>query len=212
MIRIITSGFTEGFPEDFAKALHTYIKEGSKLAFVASEFEKRYETTDRYCRLFMKMFIDQGITFQSVTVVDGRMSPKEAQDTVKNADVIWLSGGDTPTEFSYFQKYGLIPVIQQHKGVVIGMSAGSINMTKTAICTLTCGHDKQEIYEGLGLVDFSVEPHLDKENILEELLHLSETYPIYGICDNGAIICDNEDKIQYIGEVYLLKDRKAVRI
>jgi len=70
----------------------------------------------------------------------------------------------------------------------------------------TCEHYKLEIYEALGLVEFSIEPHLDKDNITDELLVLSEKYLLYGICDNGAIIC-TEDNISYIGDVFLIDNR-----
>jgi len=157
------------------------------------------------------MFSDCGITFSSVKVIDGRMSKETAQDIVRNADVLWLAGGDTPTQFAYLESYGLIPCIREQKGVIIGMSAGSINMTKTAVCTLTCEHDELKIYEALGLVEFSVEPHLDKNNITEELLLLSEKYPLYGICDDGAIICA-EDNTLYIGEVFLIDKGQVIRV
>ena len=84
-------------------------------------------------------------------------------------------------------------------------------MTKTAVCTLTCEHDKLEIYEALGLVEFSVEPHLDKDNITDELLVLSEKYPLYGICDDGAILC-TENNTLYIGDVFLIANRHVTRV
>ena len=111
-----------------------------------------------------------------------------AQDLVSNADVLWLAGGDTSTQFNYLESYGLISCIREHKGVIIGMSAGSINMCKRAICTLTCGHNELKIYKTLGLVEFSVEPHFDKDNISQELLILSEEYPLYGLCDDSAVL------------------------
>lgn len=149
------------------------------------------------------MFLDAGITFYSVEVIDGRISSEVAKEKVKNADVIWLAGGDTTTQFAYLKAYGLISCIREHKGVIIGMSAGFINMAKTAVCTTTCEHRKQEIYDAPGLVDFSVEPHLDKDNISEELRTLSEKHPLYGICDDGAIICTDDNTI-YIGDVFLI--------
>lgn len=91
------------------------------------------------------------------------------------------------------------------------MSAGSINMAKTAVCTLTCQHNKLEIYEAIGLVEFSVEPHLDKDNISGELIALSEKYPLYGICDNSAIIC-TEDNTSYIGDVFLIDNRHVSQV
>lgn len=211
MVKILTSGFPNGFPNDFSKVLRKYIKTGMKFAFVASEFENIYEKTDWYCNHFLKMFSDCGITFGSVDVIDSRMSKEKAQDTVRNADVLWLAGGDTPTQFAYLESYGVIPCIREYKGVVIGMSAGSINMAKTAVCTLTCEHDKLEIYEALGLVEFSVEPHFDKDNITDELLVLSEEYSLYGICDDSAII-STEGNTSYIGDIFFIDNRHITRV
>ncbi|MFX0547870.1 hypothetical protein ACOAKC_00915 [Hathewaya histolytica] len=74
------------------------------------------------------MKIHGEITFNSVNVIDGRMSKEISQDMVRNAYVLWLGGGDTPTQFAYLESYGLIPCIREQKGVIIGMSAGSINI------------------------------------------------------------------------------------
>ncbi len=211
MVKILTSGFPNGFPDDFSRQLKKYIKTGMSFVFVASEFENIYEKTDWYCNHFLKMFSDCGITFDSVNVIDGRLSKEAAQDMVRTADVLWLAGGDTPTQFAYLESYGLIPCIKEQKGVIIGMSAGSINMTKMAVCTLTCEHDELKVYEALGLVEFSVEPHFDKDNITEELLMLSEKYPFYGICDDSAIIC-TDDNILYLGEIFLIENRHVTRI
>lgn len=67
-------------------------------------------------------------------------------------------------------------VIRRHKGVIIGMSAGSINLAETAICTISCKHAKQEIYHGLGCVNITVEPHFVRSQLSKELLELSEKY------------------------------------
>lgn len=210
-VSILTSDFPNGFPTAFGEILNEYIEEGSKLAFVASEFERICEKTDRYCEHFVKMFVQCGIQFDQVSVIDSRMSKEVAQQTIKDAEVIWLSGGDTPTQFSYLKAYELLPFIREHDGVVIGMSAGSINMAKIAVCTKTCEHEKQEVYEGIGLVDLSVEPHLDKENISEELLQLSREYTLYGMCDDSAILCENETVI-YLGDIFLIEKGEVKQI
>ncbi len=181
------------------------------MVFVASEFEKGHEKTDDYVRFFLLMFEEKGIHFEKAYVVDGRMTAEEAKKAVSEADVIWLSGGDTPTQFAYFQKYGLDEVIRQHKGVIIGMSAGSINLAETAICTIACKHAKQEIYHGLGCVNITVEPHFVRSQLSKELLELSEKYIIYGLCDESVIVC-TEENMECIGEVYKLSNGKVERI
>lgn len=198
---ILTSMFPKGLNGQAEEVFRQKIKKRGKFAFVASEFEKLHEKTDKYFRLFLDMFEMAGICFDESYVVDGRMSVAEAQKAVKEADVIWLSGGDTPTQFYYLQKYGLVTVLKQHDGVIIGMSAGSINMAETAICTLSCGHFKQEIYDGLGCVDISVEPHFVRSKVSDELLELSKKYTIYGLCDNGFIVC-SADCMECYGEIY----------
>lgn len=204
---ILTSMFPNGFSGKIAEVFQQKITCRGKFAFVASEFEKIHEKTDYYFDFFYKMFEDVGIQFEEAYVVDGRMSPKEAQEAVAKADVVWLSGGDTPTQFAYFQKYGLETVIKQHDGVIIGMSAGTLNLTRTAVCTLNCGHFKQEIYEALGCVDISVEPHFVRSEVSDEVLELSKKYTMYGLCDDSIIVCEGESK-EFYGEIYLIRDGK----
>ncbi len=200
---ILTSMFHNGFDAQTAEVFRQKIRKRNKFAFVASEFEKLHEKTDKYFRLFLNMFEEVGIHFEQAYVIDGRMRADEAQQSVAEADVIWLSGGDTLTQFRYFQKYGLDTVFKQHDGIIIGMSAGSINMAKTSICTLSCGHYKQEIYDGLACVDISVEPHFARNKVSNELLDLSKKYTIYGLCDDSFIVCSGKT-IEFYGEVYKL--------
>lgn len=208
---ILTSMFPNGLNEQTTKVFRQKISKRNKFAFVASEFEKAHEKTDKYFRFFLNMFEEAGIYFEETYVIDGRMSVDEAQKTVTEADVIWLSGGDTPTQFHYFQKYGLDKVIKQHGGIVIGMSAGSINLAKTSICTLSCGHYKQNIYNGLGCVDISVEPHFVRDKVSNELIALSKEYTIYGLCDDSLIVCSDK-RIEFYGEIYKLSHGDIERI
>lgn len=200
---ILTSMFHNGFNAQIAEVFRQKISKRNKFAFVASEFEKTHEKTDKYFRIFLNMFEEAGIHFEEAYVVDGRMRVDEAQKSVAEADVIWLSGGDTSVQFNYLKKYGLDTILKQHEGVIIGMSAGSINMAETSICTLSCGHYKQEIYNGLACVDISIEPHFVRDNISNELLDLSEKYTIYGLCDDSFIVCSGK-VIEFYGEIYKL--------
>ena len=204
---ILTSMFPNGFNEEITELFQKKISKRNKFAFVVSEFEGMDEENDNYFEVFLNMFEEKGIHFEKAYVVDGRMTAKEAQNAVVEADVVWLSGGDTPTQFRYFEEYGLDTVIKQHKGVIIGMSAGSINLAETAICTLTCEHHKQEIYKGLGCVNISVEPHFTINEVSNELVELSKKYIIYGLCDDSIIVC-SDGKVEFLGEIYILNNGK----
>lgn len=208
---ILSSMFPNGFNNQVAEELNRLIQNRNKFAFIASEFEGNYKKTDEYFRLFLNMFREKDMIFQEACVVDGRMAKEDARRKVEEADVVWLSGGDTIVEHQYLLEYGLDEVIRQHTGIVIGMSAGAINLSKTSICTLSCGHCEQKIYQGLGCVDISVEPHFEVEKISEELLELSKKYDLYGLCDNSIIICHN-GKTDFLGEVYKIKAGEVYRI
>lgn len=202
---ILTSMFPDGIYGKNSELFQAIVTKRRKLAFVASEFEKSYDKTDAYFHLFLNMLEEIGIHFENAYVVDARMNIVDAKEAVSSADVVWLSGGDTPVQFAYLIKYGLDEVIRQHQGVIIGMSAGSINLAKTAICTMTCHHDKLEIYRALGCVNLSVEPHFNRENITDELVQLSKKYTIYGLCDNSIVIC-SDGKTEFYGDIYKISN------
>ncbi len=183
-----------------------------ELAFVASEFEQSPERTDRYFDLFRSMLEDTGLRFDRARVVDGRMSPSEAQDAVRSAEVVWLSGGWTPTQWGYFEKYGLVEPLKAHTGLMIGMSAGSINMAETAASTETLdGSTSLLVYPALGLVSTTVEPHFDPENIAPGLLEFSRGHVLYGLCDEAAIVC-KDGEVMFFGDVYCVENGVCTKI
>lgn len=100
---ILTSMFPDGLHGKNKEVFQQTIKQRSRFAFVASEFERMHEKTDRYFHLFLNMFEDIGVHFGESYVVDGRMSVEEAKKAVTEADVVWLSGGDTPLNFIIFR-------------------------------------------------------------------------------------------------------------
>lgn len=210
-IRILTSMFPNGFTKEFEKEVKRLITKRENFVFIASEFEKDYDITERYYDYFFNMFTEKGIYFEHKNLIDSRMPTEKAQRLIEAADVVWIAGGDTPTQFEYLKKYDLIDSIKNASGVVIGMSAGSINMGNIAICTIDCGHTEEKIYEGLGLVDISVEPHFDRKNVSKRTLELSKQYSIYGMCDDSAVIYEDE-KISYFGDIVLIRNESIKSI
>lgn len=205
---ILTSLFPNGMGEQLADVLRELIVKREHFAFIASDFRKEaQEETDHHAQGIGSLLESIGIRFEWYSIIDARMSPEQARKEVEHADVVWLAGGDTPTEYAAMKEYGLCEVLQQHTGVIIGMSAGSINMGREAVCTLTCGHDRQQVYPALGLVEWSVEPHFHPDGPLEELLELSKSYCIYGLCDEGAIL-RVDGAYRFYGEIYRMQDGK----
>ena len=207
---IQTSNFAGAIPSALAEVIRAAVADGATFAFVASEFERDHERTDKYFNIFREKLEGCGITFGDAYTVDGRMTPAEAQAATARADVLWLSGGFTPGQWACFEKYGIVDAIRACP-VVIGMSAGAINMAKTAVCTPGGELKELRIYPALGLVDTSVEPHFNVIGATPTLLEVSHSRPVYGLCDEAAVI-HRGGETTFLGDVFLVENGVTVRI
>ena len=207
---ILTSMFKNEFDDKFAKRLREIITSRNSFVFIASDFETNHEKNDKYCNHWCDMLCDIGIEFKSIFVVDGRITPDEAKKNVETSDFIWLSGGDTPKQFGYIKQYGLDTVLKEYSGILFGMSAGSINLSTMAVCSLASGHYVQETYNGLGCVNISIEPHFSLDKT-DEILQLSEKYKLYGVPDDSAIILHNNE-VEFYGDIFIVENRKINKV
>ena len=151
------------------------------------------------------------LKFSQIDIVDISALPKEIWLTrLKEADILFVEGGNTYHLMYWFNKSGLsktLPKLLETK-IYIGVSAGSIIATPSLINadfeSKPLKKINEEIFhEGLKLVDFMIEPHINSEyfpdSTLEKLAKRSKKYnsPIYGIDDETAIKIDG-DKIEVI--------------
>lgn len=189
-VSILTSGFPNGFTEDFINCIKEYYHNNGSMLFIASDFDE-HSKTDKYLQVFLTMFRENGVVFNEVNTIDYRTSKEKALEYIENAEVIWLSGGDTLKQIQHMKEYNIIPALQKREGITIGMSAGSINMAKRVVLARDINDNILElaIYEGIGLVDINVEPHLDSasEDHMKEVYEASQYGTIYGLYDNSFI-------------------------
>ncbi|MFT4039610.1 MAG: Type 1 glutamine amidotransferase-like domain-containing protein [Thermomicrobiales bacterium] len=112
---------------------------------------------------------------------------------VREADVLLVNGGDTLYLHYWMQQSGLADLLPSWPGVYVGLSAGSMVMTpkigeEFVIWQPPSGGDAT-----LGLVDFSIYPHLDNPGLPENTLANAEQWsanisgPAYAIDDETAI-------------------------
>jgi len=137
------------------------------------------------------------------------LSLKDVEKRLVDVDVIFVVGGDTDYLMSVYQKTGfdiLLPKLLETK-VYVGSSAGSMVVGKrisAATYKLMYGEDsKWDISQYLGIVDFSVIPHLNSPhfpNRKESLLGAVGNFEgkVYGLRDDSAVVVDG-DNIYTIG-------------
>ena len=190
--------------------------------FVCSSPERRDLNCLFGADVFMA-FANAGIHFSGYAVLDG-LNADRAGELVKNADLIVLAGGHVPTQNAFFQKIGLRELLQGHNGVVMGISAGSMNSADTVyVQPEEPGESAAEFVRfrpGLGLTDIQVLPHyqrcktdiLDGKRLFEDITYpdsLGHTF--YAIPDFSYIVDDGKTATLY-GEGYCLRDGQMTPI
>ena len=81
---------------------------------------------DYYSGLIRTSFEDAGFQFESFRTLDSR-NEEQAAELVRDSNFIVLSGGHVPTQNAFFRKIGLRELMKDYDGIVVGISAGSMN-------------------------------------------------------------------------------------
>lgn len=155
----------------------------------------------------------KNLGFKSIDIVDISALPKDVwQKRLEEANIILVEGGNTYHLLYWVNKSGLKELLPEllKTRVYIGISAGSMITNPSIILShsektfakangITVGD------EGLGLVDFLIDPHINSPYSPELTFEYSEklsktvSYPVYAIDDQTAIqVVDN--KISVISE------------
>ena len=192
-----------------------YLKKNSSILFIASN-KNDFEKIDMYSKLLFESLKLSGITFEEYNVLDNRTIDK-TNEFVDKADLIFLSGGDTFMQNEFLKEIKLKELLENYNGIIIGQSAGSINMAKDVFNSPEQSEKSEPIYfEGLGLTKINVEPHWKMDTSLFDenekyqrkyILEESKKRDIYAICDGGYILI-NEDNNEIYGEVYIIRNKK----
>ncbi len=186
----------------FADNLKKAVKGHDLMVFVASS--PFYEGTSTYAELTRSSLSLAGIRFSKMVILDGSNMDR-CRELMQRADLVFLAGGDTAIQMKMFENMDLRKHIIQCKGVIVGQSAGALNLATDVYCSPTPDETSTKKYwKGLGMTDVSVEPHFKPENkelIENVLLPDSKTQSFIAITDGSYIIDDGEKQTIY-GEAY----------
>jgi dipeptidase E len=135
------------------------------------------------------------------------------KNEVLKSDVIHLSGGNTYYFLKHLRKAKMLGELKKFVkkgGVLTGLSAGAIIMTKTIEMAGIPEFDRDDNDENLknlsamNLVDFEFFPHYKNSRRYDvELLGYSKTLdaPIYACPDGSGIVVKNNE-ISFVGKTY----------
>ncbi len=177
-----------------------------------------WNKTDYYAALTKKMFEDGGFTFECFYTLD-RRNEDMAKELVRESNLLILAGGHVPTQNLFFNKIGLRSLLKDFDGIVIGMSAGSMNSADVVYSQPeedgeAVDPEYQRFLSGLALTKINLLPHYqkNKDDVLDGLrIYEDITCPdsigktFYAIPDGSYLFIDN-GKAELRGEAYMVKD------
>ena len=194
----------------------------ANVLFIAAD-PNEIEKSESYHRAFLYAFPFHGMSINAYDICDCRN--EKVIENLTDYDVIILSGGHVPTQNSFFRRIGLREKLAGFDGIVIGISAGTMNCAETVYAHPELDGEAvdlqyQRFIPGLGLTKRMILPHYQmiKEDTLDGLRIFEDiAYPdsfgrsFYALNDGSYILSENGVEILY-GEAYIIKDGQIAKI
>ena len=142
-----------------------------------------------------------------------------SEEVLRSYDVVFLGGGHVPTQNAFFQRISLREKIKQFEGLVIGISAGTMNSADVVYAQPelegeATNPDYKRFITGLGLTKINVLPHyqmiknsvLDGMRVFEDITYAdSMGREFIALVDGSYILCENGTET-ICGEAYRIAD------
>lgn len=202
---------------NFVTHLKRYHKKGFEnfVYFPGNPFT--YNNNDFYANLYYKAFENSDFKFDNCILIDNRNYSK-LHEIINVADIIILGGGELPNQNTFFNNIHLKQAMSNYDGIIIGMSAGSMNLADIVFDFPEMDEQigNPNFLKGLGYTDINIVPHYkptEKNYILESGLDAWETYvlphshkiKIYVLVDGTHILLQN-NHVEIYGESYLVEN------
>ena len=201
---------------EFVDRIRAVLPPYPRALFIAADPENRADTC-RFGADTVAAFSEAGMPFQSYHILDG-CNAQDSQALIEQSDLILLSGGHVPTQNAFFQEIGLRELLEGFSGVIVGISAGSMNCAEYVYAQPEEPGETAPDYErwlpGLALTDVNLLPHYQKvkDSILDgQRLFEDVTYPdsfgndFFALPD-GSYFYQDDEGLLLCGEGYRLHD------
>ena len=198
-------GFFSGFPKrqftnEIACELKKLLYNRDSLVFI-SAWPEKFKQNDEDSAGMHNMFVSKNMSFEKFSVIDERTDEKIAQKEIENASCLFLMGGNATAQMDMIRRKGIFESIKVFQGVILGVSAGSMNMGNPVVDI----YESMVPYEGLGFCDITVKAHypLNDKNLKNATEKISMQMPVTLMKDESAIFIVG-DEVKLIGEMFLM--------
>ena len=201
----------------FIEELRRHFHRGCRTLFVCSDPEL-FDKTDFFANETKRIFENAGFLFGEFGILDRRNEHK-APELISNAGLIILAGGHVPTQNRFFRKIGLRALLKDYSGILIGISAGSMNSAETVYAQPERDGEAvdpayQRFIPGLGLTKTMLLPHyqenrddiLDGLRIYEDIACPDSYGHVFYAIPDGSYLFIGDGKEELRGEAYRISD------
>lgn len=206
----------------FVSRMRAALPEWPACLFICSHPDSAY-LTDKYAADMEEAFADAGMPFGSLMVLDSRNDDRAAE-WIAQSDLIILAGGHVPTQNAYFARIGLRELLRGYQGVVMGVSAGSMNAADHVYVQPEMEGESSPDFcrwaRGLGLTQVNILPHyqqikdwlLDGRRLFEDITYAdSHCHAFYALVDGSYLYIDGGTE-QLLGEAYRIADGQIAQV
>ena len=192
------SGFpTHHFTDEIAQVLQENLRRRESLVFISAWPEDCARNDDDSDGMH-EMFLERGMAFADHRVIDRRMNAEDAVRLLREADCIFLMGGDATQQMALIRDLGLVSELLSSRAVILGVSAGSMNMGRYVADVW----ETKALYDGINLTNITVKGHYTEDAwFIPTLKELSMTRPIVAMEDESAIFI-KADGARKIGNIH----------
>lgn len=152
-----------------------------------------------------------GIPEENITFINYFTDTKEsAAQKVRDADVLYFTGGLPDRMMDRIREFDLCDVLMEHKGVVVGYSAGAVIQLAEYHLSPDDDYPAFGYYEGLPYLDgFSLEVHYEHkpwqdESVRRVLAQKKQPVYILHTAKGGVVVEDG--KIRTVGKIDLVTE------
>ncbi|MDO4298025.1 MAG: Type 1 glutamine amidotransferase-like domain-containing protein [Lachnospiraceae bacterium] len=201
----------------FVENLRKYWKKDARCLMITAaprEYDRNDEMTDFFCEAVGKA----GLTLRAFDLWDARTEDVSGA-VLHSYDVVFLGGGHVPTQNQFFAQISLREKMREFSGIVIGISAGTMNSADTVYAQPELpGESADPAYirflPGLGLTETMILPHyqmvkdneLDGKRLYEDITYGDSYGRKFLVLPDGSYLLREDGQETVWGEAYEISD------
>ena len=179
--------------------------------------------TKEFAGIIQDSFARAGIELGRIRLLDGKKAAWTRR-LVTSSDFIVIMGGHVPTQNAFFRKINLRRHLRVFDGVLMTISAGSMNCADTVYAQPEepgeSAPEFQRFLTGLGLTHYNILPHyqevwdreLDGKKLYDDITAADSMGQEFLVFPDGTYIFRDQEEHAILGEAFLLHDGQMEQI